>query len=326
MTDKKGRLEAAIAKEIADRPPVALWRHFPVDDQDPVALAEATMSFQREFDFDFIKVTPASSFCLLDWGIEDLWRGNPEGTRDYTRRVIVEPQDWRKLRALDPNEGKLADQLRCLEHIRSGTGGQVPFIQTVFSPLAQAKNLSGSDRLLEHLHRSPEDVQAGLETIKVSTVAFVNEARRRGIAGVFYAIQHASYRLFDEGSYARFGEAYDRQILEAAEGLWLNVLHLHGEAIMFDLAERLPAHLVNWHDRQVKPSLAEGAKRVAGAVCGGLKQWETMVLGDPELVRREAREALGELDGRGVVLGTGCVVPIVAPRANLIAARAVVEG
>jgi hypothetical protein len=30
------RLEATIAKEAVDRPAIALWRHFPVDDQSPV--------------------------------------------------------------------------------------------------------------------------------------------------------------------------------------------------------------------------------------------------------------------------------------------------
>ena len=31
---KRKRLEATIAGEAVDRPPVALWRHWPGDDQD----------------------------------------------------------------------------------------------------------------------------------------------------------------------------------------------------------------------------------------------------------------------------------------------------
>ena len=45
------RIEAAIAGELVDRPPVALWRHFPVDDQSALSLAEATIHFQKDFDF-----------------------------------------------------------------------------------------------------------------------------------------------------------------------------------------------------------------------------------------------------------------------------------
>jgi len=91
MVSKRERLEAAIAKDVADRPPFALWRHFPVDDQTPEGLAESTSLYQARYDYDFVKVTPASSFCLLDWGVEDEWNGNPDGTQvppkvDYSFR------------------------------------------------------------------------------------------------------------------------------------------------------------------------------------------------------------------------------------------------
>ncbi len=33
------RMENCLAAEDTDRPPVALWRHFPVDDQTPGGLA-----------------------------------------------------------------------------------------------------------------------------------------------------------------------------------------------------------------------------------------------------------------------------------------------
>ena len=82
------RLELCLAGEIPDRVPVALWRHFPVDDQIPAGLAAAAINFQRNFDFDLVKYTPASSFCIKDWGSQDQWRGNTEGTRDYTYNVI----------------------------------------------------------------------------------------------------------------------------------------------------------------------------------------------------------------------------------------------
>ena len=323
--NKTERLKAAIRGEPVDRVPVALWRHFPVDDEDPGTLAESAVSFQREFDFDLIKVTPASSYSVRDWGVEDVWRGNPEGTKDYVRRVIVEPRDWTKLETRDPRQGELGAQLRCLEIARQLAAPDVPILPTVFSPLAQAKHLAGEELLLEHLRRSPADVQVGLRTITRSTIAWVEEARKRGIAGLFYAVQHASYRVLDREAYKRFGETDDRQILEAAGGLWLNLLHLHGEALMFDLAETYPVQVVNWHDRQTEPGLAEGKRRVTGAVCGGLRRWETLALGDPRAVEAEAHDAIRALGGRGMILGAGCVTPPVAPRANLEAAGRAVQ-
>jgi uroporphyrinogen decarboxylase len=325
MVSKRERLEAAIKGELADRPPVALWRHFPVADQKPELLARATLDFQQEFDFDFIKVTPASSFCLKDWGAEDTWRGSPEGTRDYSQRPIQAPSDWAALPDLDVGTGQLGAQLQALDLLERELGSEVPFVQTIFSPLAQAKNLAGESIMLEHLRRCPKEIAAGLECITRTTVAFVEAARQWGISGIFYAIQHASYRFLDQAAYSQFGEPFDQRILEAAAGLWLNIVHLHGDALFFDLAARLPAAVVNWHDREAGPSLAEGQKHVEGAVCGGLRRWETLVLGDPLQVRDEAEQALRSVASRGVVLGAGCVVPQVAPSVNLGAARGVVE-
>ena len=324
MTSKRERLEAAIAKDVADRPPLALWRHFPVDDQMPDALAESTALYQERYDFDFVKVTPASSFCLLDWGIEDAWNGNPEGTRDYTQRVIDEPSGWLELEVLDPQQGALGKQLRALELLREGFGEAQPMIQTIFSPLSQAKNLAGQDRLFEHINRDPKAVLTGLETITKTTINFIEAMKDRGVDGIFYAVQHGSYRMFDTENYRQYGEVFDLRILEAADIYWLNVLHLHGEAIMFDLAERYPVQIVNWHDREVSPSLADGALRIPGAVCGGIRRM-TMVCGDPDQVEEEATGALASLDNRGVVLGTGCVVPVHAPHTNVEAARAAVH-
>jgi hypothetical protein len=43
-------------------------------------------------------------------------------------------------------------------------------------------------------------------------------------------------------------------------------------------------------------------------------------------VRAEASAAIAQAGGRRLILGTGCVTPTTAPRANLRAARSVVEG
>ena len=323
--DKFERLQATLRGETPDRVAVALWRHFPVDDQRPEDLAAATLEFQQLYDFDLVKVTPASSFCLKDWGAEDEWRGNPEGTRDYTHRVIQSPEAWATLRPLDPEAGRLGAQLRALELIRDGLGGRTPFIQTVFSPLGQARNLVGADMLPVHLRQHPGELKAALEVITETTVRFVEAARRRGIAGLFYAVQFASTRVLAEAEYRAFGEPYDRRVLQAAEGLWLNLAHLHGSDVLFDVVAGYSPAVINWHDQETPPSLAEGLRRFPGAVCGGLRQWETMVRGTPAQVRAEALAAIAQTGGRRLILGTGCVTPTTAPRANLRAARAAVE-
>ncbi len=123
---KRERLEATIAGQPVDRVAVALWRHFPGDDQDPAELAASTLWFQQQYDWDFVKVSPSSSFCLQDWGVRDEWVGGDEGTRDYTVRAVCEPEDWERLPVLDPQQGYLGQQLRCLDLVRAGLGDPRP--------------------------------------------------------------------------------------------------------------------------------------------------------------------------------------------------------
>jgi uroporphyrinogen decarboxylase len=317
---KRQRLEATIAGQPVDRPAVALWRHWPVDDQRGETLARATLAFQRLVDFDFIKVTPSSNYCLADWGADSSWVGNEEGTRGWGRRVIQKPEDWTRLPVLDPKSGLLGEVGRAFFIIGSEVKEEVPFIPTIFSPLAQARNLAG-ERLLSDLRQHPQEIKAGLETITQSIIRFVESIRPSGIAGIFLALQHASHDLLTEGEYREFGRPYDLRILEAAHGLWFNLLHLHGLNVMFDLVADYPVQAINWHDQETPPSLKDGLQRFPGALVGGLRQWETMLRGTPDQVRSEVRAAIQQTDGRRLVIGTGCVTPITAPWGNIWAAR-----
>jgi len=319
------RLERTLAGEKPDRVPVAFWQHLPVDDQDPVKLAQATIAFQKQFDFDLVKIMPPSSFCLKDWGVVDEWRANPEGTREYSRRAIHQPDDWRNLPVLNPKSGKLGKIFRCLEILQSEFATHTPYLMTIFNPLSQAKNLVGPGNLLHHLRRHPSALHEGLKTIRDTTQAFVQTVKTYGISGIFFAVQHASYDLLTEKEYQEFGRAYDLPILNSADDLWLNMAHLHGKNTMFDYVADFPVHVLNWHDRETPPSLADGLGKISGCACGGIARIETMVLGTPERVKREAKEAIQQANGRRLILGTGCVLPLTTPYGNIMAAREAVE-
>ena len=320
MTTHKERIQAALNSEILDRTPVALWRHFPVDDQDPRSLADATLHFQQVYDFDLVKVTPASSFCVKDWGVEDRWMGHTEGTREYTNRIIQDPLDWETLPALDPTAQHFAGQLDCLRFLRAELDPETPLLQTVFSPLAQAKNLAGGEMLLEHLQAHPEAVVKGLSVIAETTRRFVEACLDTGIDGIFYAIQHAQASVLTLEEYQMFGLPHDQIALGPAEELWCNVLHLHGHDVYFSLVNSLNIQIVNWHDRETFPSLTKAQEIFQGVVCGGIRQ-DTIVYKDRSEVEQEAIDAIQQTGGKRFILGTGCVTPVIASHGNMLAAR-----
>ncbi len=324
MTHKE-RIRAALRGEALDRIPVALWQHFPRYDAQADTLAQQVIAFQRQYDFDLVKVTPVAGYPAEAWGAQLHYLDNANGTRGYDSRPVSAVQDWESLPALNVHEGLLGRELDALRRIRAGVGNTVHVMQTFFSPLTTAKNLSG-DLWKHHLDKHPEALHAGLKTIAETTLAFARASLEAGADSVFFATQLASCDALSEAEYREFGTRYDLQILQPLrQQADVILLHTHGSNVMFELACDYPADILNWHDRRTPPALAEGQKQFKGAVLGGLNEYETLPKGSIEDVRAEARDAIQQTDGKRFILGAGCVTLLTTPKANLQAARDVVE-
>ncbi len=321
--NKRKRLEAVIAGEKPDRIPVALWRHWPGDDQDAQALAAAHLQWQTQYDWDLLKVGPASSYSVEDWGVETEWRGHIEGTRAYRRRPVQRAEDWESLTPLDPTQGMLARQIEALRLVGQQVKEEVPFLATVFSPLSQAKHLADDPVMRSHMRSHPAAFQKGLETITESTLRFLEAARKTGISGIFYAVQHARYPLLNREEFVENGRSYDLRILEAVSDLWCNMVHLHGADVMFDLVADYPAQFLNWHDRETGIRLQEGLAQMSGAASGGVDHW-TLHQEEPAQTLAEAQDAIQQTGGTRLLLGTGCVIMVTTPTRNIRALREMV--
>jgi uroporphyrinogen decarboxylase len=324
-TTHRERIEKVLCGEKPDRIPISFWRHFPVDDQTPEGLAAATLDFQKKYDFDLVKVTPASSYCLKDWGAKDKWNGDLEGTRDYISPVISNPDDFAQFKLLNPREGFLGQQLECLKIIRHELPDSIPIIQTIFSPLAQIKNLIGRSNVGLYIRLFPQQIIHILKVICESTINFINECKLIKIDGIFYAVQQAQFDLLTEEEFLRFGKYFDIKVLRNLDNFWFNLLHIHGSNIMFNLLLDYPLQVINWHDRETKPDLIGAMKITQKILCGGLSRINSMVLGDSNIIEKEAKDALEQTSGKKFILGTGCVLPITTPMGNIAAARSFVE-
>lgn len=321
---KRERIAAALRGEETDRPLVALWRHFPIDDQDPEQLAQSVVAFQAQHDWDFIKLTPASNYSVVDYGSRAVYRGHPEGVSERIEVPIQRPEDWARLEPLDPHSGALGRELACIRRVRELVGPEVPMLATVFSPLADAKHLVGRGREIVHARQHRQALQHALDVLADNMARFVAAALQAGADGIFYAVQHASATLLSEAEYRELCRPLDLHILAAAQAGSFNMLHLHGLDTYFDLVADYPVHALNWHDRDTGPSLAAGARRFPGIVSGGLSQID-IVEGDAQHVRARAADAISQMNGRRLCLSTGCVLPTVAPWGNIRALRAMVD-
>jgi len=133
-------------------------------------------------------------------------------------------------------------------------------------------------------------------------------------------MQFAQNSLLNKDEFVKFEKQFAIQILDLTNDLWFNMVHIHGEDIMFDEVSDLSVQVLNWHDRYTPPSLAQAKMKYQGVVCGGIRQIETLTLGTPASVMKEAMDAIQTTQNTKFILGTGCVTPIITPASNLRAA------
>jgi uroporphyrinogen decarboxylase len=326
--DSRERVYAALRGEEVDRPPVALWRHFPESDQTAAGLARAVAEWQQHWDWDFVKVTPTSGYYFEDWGGTFVYepQGNAHGTRTVLSRPVDSSEALTKLEPLDVHQGVYGRELQSLRELRKLLADGTPVLETIFSPLNVANSLMGSF-LAEAMADHPTALHSALDVITGVTTEFALAALDAGADGLFFATQMAQPHLTTPEQFETWGVPYDLEVLNAVgDATDFLLLHIHGDDVYFDLlVPEYPADAVNWHTRIAGPSLAGAQSAFDGAVVGGLTE-TTLESGSPDQVRAQARDAVEQTGGRRVIVGAGCVTPVTTPEANIQAVRDSVGG
>jgi uroporphyrinogen decarboxylase len=316
------RVEAAIAMEVADRPPVGAWGHTYKEEWAPEALANATVERARQFGWDFVKFQPRATTFAEAFGSVYKPAGHRLKGPVMVSVAVPDLDAWHTVKLV--NRKAFDDQVESIGIVARELGPDVPVIQTVFSPLTVAGYLVGksSSRVVRELRKHPEVVGPALDTIADGLVDFSRRSVEAGAAGIFYAISgYASKDAMPEAVYRELVLPHDLQVLsQLPRDAWFNVVHLCGSHLNFALARDLPAQVVSWSiHNQGNPSLAEGRKVSGRAVMGGLGQRASLLYGPPPEVEAEARRAVAETGGRGLLLAPGCSVPPRAKDINLAA-------
>ncbi len=320
--NKQQRIQAALGHEPVDRVPLSLWRHFHRRDRTPQGLAEATVGLARRYDLDLVKLTPSGLYGVEDWAAGHIvYPGTAHEPPYLETPAVSEPGQWRRLSVLPAEAGALGRELQAIRLVVGELAGKTPTLMTIFSPLTLAFKLAG-EGVVEHLRRHPADLHAGLEIITATTAAFARAALEAGADGLFFATQLASSQRLTAAEYDEFGAAYDGAVLEAvAPRSAITVLHLHGQDVFFELADRYPIHAVSWHDRETFPGLVEARRLTDRAFLTGLDR-ELLGRGPVAAIEAQAREAIDQTKGRGLILAPSCVIPTDAPAAHWQAVRA----
>jgi len=320
--DGKTRVKAALAMGVADRAPVGAWGHTYREEWSPEDLASITIDRARKFGWDFVKFQPRASSFAEAFGSVYKPAGHRLKGPVLVKAAVEELDDWKKIALV--NAKALQDQVESIGMVARELGEGVPVIQTVFSPITVGGYLVGKSkaRVVRELRKNPELVRPALDRIAEALVDFSRRSVEAGAAGIFYAISgYASKDAMAESVYRELLLPYDVSVLRQLPAeAWFNVVHLCGSNLNFALARDMPAQAISWSvHNQGNPSLAEGREIGGRPVMGGLGQRASLLYGPPAEVEAEARNAVEETGGRGLLLAPGCSVPTRARDANLAA-------
>ena len=325
MTQRR-RLAAAIAGQPVDRLPVALWRHFYVQETSRAGLVEAMVRWQKTYDWDFLKINPRASYHVEDWGNRYDFSGREHVPPALVRACVHAAEDFRHLDRLDPAPScaaggrpapVLSDHLAAVADLRAALGPDVPMLMTVFTPMAVAAELAGGPQALAGLiAQDPAMVHVGLRAITDTFADFAARAVAAGADGIFLATTHtATLANFTAGQYREFGRPYDLEVLAAVRAAPFNLLHVcKGRAMVRELAD-YPAAMINWDTADpTNPGLAEMAARAPGkALVGGLDRRLFTQPGGREALREQAvAQATRDAAGRPFVLAATCTIDTTA--------------
>jgi uroporphyrinogen decarboxylase len=329
--NKRERVEAALAGRAVDRVPISFWGHDYLREWSPAGLADAMLENYHAHDWDYMKVNPRASYHVEDWGGELVRSHDRDRGPTFKRPAVTESGDWRRLRPLPPDRGALGEQLEGLRQIAASLKGEAHFAQTIFSPLSIAKYLVGNraEVIQMALEDDPGGVRAALGVIVETFTAYAQACLEAGASGIFFATTGwASADALTADQYRRWGIEYDMPVLEQVAGRApFNILHNCGANIHFDLLADYPVSAISWASTLPgNPTLAEGKRRTARAVMGGVSEKTTLVDGTPEQVAAEVRAAIDQTGGERVLVAPGCSIPPRTPAANLAAAARAARG
>jgi uroporphyrinogen decarboxylase len=274
---KPDRVKRALAGKDLDRPPFSFWHHFGL--KTPEEHAAATLRFHRDYHTDIVKV------------MSDFPYPKPAGK-------------WYEAK---PEDNPFAPQIRALDLIRNGLNGAAPFVETLFNPWNVAEKLSSKEEVLTLKNENPKALLNALDAITLSEIDHAKRALQAGAAGIFLSVANANSKSLSRADYERFSLPFDRRILEAASGGWLNFLHVHIEPGYLDLFRGFPAAVFNYSQHVSTIPIADVRKQYPSAIAGGIDELNYRKLTVKELTAQW--HAAQTAAGAKFILTPGCSVP-----------------
>jgi uroporphyrinogen decarboxylase len=302
-------MQAVLAGQRPDRVPVSMWLHNFAREQDADDLIAETLRLQERFHFDFFKPqSPWQSACVL-WGTEVSRPSTAAEWPVVTKYAVNDPSDLARI-TRKPVIGMLADQIRVMRDVRQAFGPDTPVVATVFSPMMTLAlmNSRGKDGALDMMRTHPKDLRRALANIADTLTDFTEQVIADGVDGVFYATKTCNKGDISRAEHDEFHAPFDKQILDACDGGWMNILHLCGPEVLTEYFTDYSPPIISWELTPTNPTMTEMREMTGKVVLTGAPAKPTFADTSASRLGSGVRAAIAELDGLHQLIGPGCSV------------------
>lgn len=314
---KKERVQSLLAGEAVFAPVASFFGHKHDEEQDPASLAAHLLRYNRQNDWDFIKVQSRATYYGEAWGCRHEYNSSTGPV--MVGHVVHHSDDYFRLPALDVTQGVFAEHVQVAQALASELKGSVPHVHTVFSPLTVLNRLGGAQRktqgetarLISEMHSAPDAVRHGLEVVTRTLEDYVRRLIRAGGDGIFITTTAWDADHLDAAAYRLWAEPYERRLFDAAnsEGAWLNIIHACRAHTHFGIVKDYPVQMISYDALSGRnPTLADALQQTDKVLWSGISV-DALERSDRAQLVKEIEDARRASGWRRLALGPSCAVP-----------------
>lgn len=263
-----------------------------------------------------------------DWGQEMVYPENSTPHPDYTRPLIRDVSDYRKLKKIDFRQARRMQALvkSCAIMVEKvGLRGMVSGF--VFGPLGILNMMRGTEHLFRDCVNHPSDVMSALETITEVAVEYVEAQCDTGVQAMALDTLFASWNGLGKRLWEKIEGPFAREMAEAARKKGCAIaVHNCGHGLYMDAQIRaMKPDVVSFAHLPDDCSSLRNLKEKYGdqVILMGCIDTPLLCYGTPHDIMEECKKQIDVLaDGGGFILAPGCEFPPNGPLEN---AHAIVE-
>lgn len=316
------RVQAVLAGKMPDRLPVIpqgfmfSMRTAGYDigqvNRSPAKMAEAHRISQEKYGYDGCVVDVDDATLAEACGAKVIFRENDVATVDEHHPILEDLRDIDDLKLPDPmKDGRICEWLETVQRLKESIGDHVFIMgRADAGPFSLLCLLRGTQNfMIDLLDEEPEVIHHALEWATEAHVRFARAQLMAGSHATSMGDSYASADLVSPNMYRTFAYPYEKKVVQRIRDLGLPyAIHICGDAssIITEMGSTGAEILeIDW---KTDMGLARKAVPDNVVLMGNIDPSDPMCIGTPEKVKAQIKEMIEKIQGRGIIISSGCAL------------------